>query len=208
MIPMLQDLFSKLASATTGDTLQLAQYWQEITDYYQQPDRHYHNLDHIGNLVAELKSCRHLQEDHDSLLYAAFYHDIIYDVSRNDNEEQSALLAVVRMQELNAGEEQTERCRQHILATQTHRQQETEDTNLFTDADLAILGKEPVLYQAYSQAIRAEYSIYPDELYLSGRVKVLQHFLDMPHIYKTAHFRSLYEQQARANMLEELEILR
>jgi predicted metal-dependent HD superfamily phosphohydrolase len=205
---MLQNQFLELASATTGNKLLPAQCWQEITDYYQQPGRHYHNLDHIAKLIAELESCRHLQEDHNSLLYAAFYHDIIYDVSRNDNEEQSALLAEVRMHELNAGEERTQRCRQHILATRAHRQHETGDTNLFTDADLAILGKAPEQYRAYCQAIRAEYSIYPDERYLPGRAKVLQHFLDMPYIYKTGHFQDLYEKQARINISEELVMLR
>ncbi len=205
---MLQELFLKLAATTCNDALLITQCWQEIADHYQQADRHYHNLDHITNLIAELKQCIRLQHDHDALLYAAFFHDIVYDVSRSDNEAQSALLAVARLQAFNVEKEKTERCRLHILATQAHRQEAMEDSNLFTDADLAILGKGPEQYQAYSRAIRAEYRIYPDELYFPGRAKVLQHFLDMPHIYKTSHFRDLYEKQARSNIREELEMLR
>jgi predicted metal-dependent HD superfamily phosphohydrolase len=52
--------------------------------------------------------------------------------------------------------------------------------------------------------VRREYSIYPDLLYKPGRKKVLQHFLNMEHIFKTIHFYTLYEQNARNNLNREI----
>lgn len=199
---MLQQIFIQLSSGTTNDLALQEQCWQEIADQYSSPGRHYHNLSHLENLITELDQCRPLLQNYNTVLYSVFYHDIVYHTSRSDNEEQSALLAVKRLQALP-----TEQCRLQILATKTHQRQQEEDTNLFTDADLSVLGKEPAVYRHYSQQIRQEYGIYPDELYFPGRAKVLQHFLDMPSIYKTTYFRNLYENQARHNIREELNSL-
>ncbi len=201
---MLQQVFLQLSSATTNDRALQEQYWQEIVSHYNSPDRHYHNLSHLESLIAELEPCRLLLQDYSTILYSVFYHDIVYQASRSDNEEQSAQLAVQRMQALHTGTMAAEQCRSQILATKTHQRNQEQDTNLFTDADLSVLGKEPEWYKNYSRQIRQEYAIYPDELYFPGRAKVLQHFLEMPFIYKTTHFRNLYENQARHNIREEL----
>ena len=58
------------------------------------------------------------------------------------------------------------------------------DINLFTDADLAILGAEPEIYKNYAAAIRQEYSVFPDPIYIPGRKKVLLHFLKMERLFK------------------------
>ena len=55
--------------------------------------------------------------------------------------------------------------------------------------------------------IRKEYAIYPDMLYNPGRKKVLQHFLTMDTIYKTAVYRDRYEQKAKENLQRELELI-
>ncbi len=180
------------------------QLWQEIAAGYTLPGRHYHNLDHLQNLIGELEPCKPLIDDYDVLLYAVFYHDLIYAAQRQDNEEQSAELAGNRLNALGLDPERIERCRQHILATKTHRAGADPDTLLLADADLSILGAEEDRYDSYCRQIRQEYIVYPDVLYIPGRTKVLQHFLSMSHIYKTPHFHTLYEQQARLNLQREL----
>lgn len=204
---MLQEIFKRLATATSDDSTVQEQCWQEIVVHYSQPQRYYHNLSHLENLVLELEQCRQFITDHDTMLYAVFYHDIIYDTSRSDNEEQSAVLATERMKVLNLDIESIEKCRQQILATKTHLSHLDKDTNLFTDADLAILGKAQGIYKVYSNRIRLEYGQYPDNVYFPGRAKMLQHFLEMPCIYKTSHFQALYEEQARNNIKAELQML-
>lgn len=140
----------------------------------------------------------------EALLFAAFYHDVIYDVLQQDNEERSADLAKTTLVELNIPAEVTELCNNHILATKKHEYSACADTNLFTDADVAILGALPPLYREYTGNIRREYSVYPDEVYKPGRIKVLEHFLAMPSIFKTSFFMGRYETQARENINQEL----
>jgi len=178
--------------------------WQELSRAYTQSGRHYHDLLHLGAMLAELSLVQPAIQDWDALLFALFYHDAVYEVSQTDNEAQSAQLALARLSDLGLPAERIDHCCALILATQHHAHSPLPDADLFTDADLSILGQAPETYQTYTAQIRQEYSIYPDPLYFPGRAKVLMHFLAMPHLYKTDYFRNRYEQQARTNLAAEL----
>jgi predicted metal-dependent HD superfamily phosphohydrolase len=97
-----------------------------------------------------------------------------------------------------------EQCVKLILATQKH-EPAGEEVNLFTDADLSVLGAEPESYKLYATQVRKEYGLYPDLIYNPGRKKVLQHFLAMPRIFKTDAFYEKYETTARRNLEWELD---
>lgn len=94
-----------------------------------------------------------------------------------------------------------------IRATKNHNPAD-EETNLFTDADLSILGAAPEAYEQYTRQVRREYGLYPGFLYTRGRKKVLNHFLNMPRIFKTSGFYTRYEEQARKNLRSELEAMK
>lgn len=130
----------------------------------------------------------------------------MYNTLKSNNEEKSADLAVKRLASIAFHESGRMQCQKLILATKKHEFADDE-TNLFTDADLAILGADPYVYKTYTEQIRREYKIYPDLVYKTGRKKVLQHFLEMDAIYKTEGFRGRYEDQARDNLNNELEAL-
>ncbi|WP_235594451.1 hypothetical protein [Leptospira noguchii] len=100
-----------------------------------------------------------------------YYHDVIYDVSKNDNEEKSASLAEKRLHSISFHEKKISNCKSQILATKAHLQSNDPDTNLFTDADLSISGQDWNIYSKYYKNIRMEYSIYTDEKYYKGRKK-------------------------------------
>jgi predicted metal-dependent HD superfamily phosphohydrolase len=179
------------------------QYWNEIDAAYHDPGRHYHTLHHLDHVLKELKPHQSKFEHWATIVFAIAYHDIIYSVIKNDNEEQSATLAVKRMRSLGFESSQTERCRQLILATKKHEAGDG-DTNLFIDADLSILGALHQDYVRYAGQVRKEYDIYPDLIYKPGRKKVILHFLSMPRIYKTDSFYDRYEAAARNNLQWEL----
>lgn len=179
--------------------------WTEITANYSQKHRHYHTLTHLENLLQELTPLKAQIQDWPALSWALFYHDIIYNPLKTNNEAKSAELAARRMKTLQLPESLISRCTAHIIATQKHPFSEDPDTNFFTDADLSILGKPWTDYELYSRQIRLEYKVYPDLLYYPGRKKVLAHFLAMERIYKTPHFYALYEEQARENLQREME---
>jgi predicted metal-dependent HD superfamily phosphohydrolase len=132
---------------------------------------------------------------------------MIYNVLNSDNEERSAKLAVARLNELGLPDSKIRKCEQYIIATKSHEASDDTDMNLFTDADLAILGSQPQQYLQYIEQIRQEYKYFPDIVYKPGRKKVLHHFLNMQTIYKTKEFAAKYEQQARANLSMEIEML-
>lgn len=201
----LQEIFHDLVRQY--DPAQAETLWTALENAYTAPGRFYHNLEHLGNLYAELLEVKHRATDWDTLLFTLFYHDFVYDVSQKDNEAQSAGIAEQVMQRLSCPAEQIIRCATQIRATQHHDIQPDADTNLFTDADLAILGQSQEAYLHYVEQIRKEYAIYPDALYKPGRKNVLLHLLSQNQLYKTGHFYRKYETQARANLKNELQLL-
>ncbi|MGB3179919.1 MAG: hypothetical protein WBB45_00910 [Cyclobacteriaceae bacterium] len=178
--------------------------WHEIEEAYRSGSRAYHNLDHLRHMAGELAAVEDKFNDPAAVWLSLFYHDIVYKASSGANEEKSAALAVERLSVLSVEQERLERIRDLIIATKAHDAGNDPDTMYLLDADLAILGAERGAYRGYTRKIRSEYSIYPDFLYCRGRKKVVRHFLDMERIYKTSHFSSRYESQARANLSSEL----
>jgi predicted metal-dependent HD superfamily phosphohydrolase len=204
---MLEEVFKELLTHHAVVSLMQEKFWKEIQKHYSQSNRHYHNLNHLQNMLSELEAVRHLIQDWDITLFALFYHDIIYKATSKKNEEESAELAKMRLQEIKYPTQKIEQCIRMIGATKHHTITGDTDTDLFTDADLSILGAAPASYQRYAAQVRKEYSIYPDFLYNPGRKKVLQHFLDMPAIFKTKAFQQKYETTARQNIVRELAAL-
>jgi predicted metal-dependent HD superfamily phosphohydrolase len=180
--------------------------WKEIEDEYSDPSRHYHNLLHLESLILELIPVKARFTNWSVVVFAVVYHDIVYKAIKSDNEEKSAQLAVQRLNGIAVPEESVDRCRKFILSTKSHEKAD-EEVDLFTDADLSVLGRTPDEYRLYAAQVRKEYSIYPDFLYNPGRKKVLLHFLGMRTIYKTSFFRDKYETRARENMQAELATL-
>lgn len=204
---MLKQVFLELALKYTNNTSS-EQLWHEIEKQYSDPDRHYHNLSHLDHMMGELISTRSGIEDWDTVLFSMFYHDIVYNPLAQDNEEKSAELSIGRLGETSFPEEKIYKCSSIILATKAHDWTEDNDSRIFIDADLSILGKDWNSYLHYCKQIREEYTIYPDPIYQMGRKNVLNHFLEMQRIFKTEHFFVHYEKQARQNIEKEIVILK
>lgn len=175
----------------------------DIRAAYTAPGRHYHNLQHLGHLVRELESVRGSIAGWNLLMLAAAYHDVVYDTSRPDNEEASAVCAADGLRPF-LGTARLQHLCDIILATKHHGHSPDSDTNLFCDADLAILGAAPDVYDGYARRIRLEYSRFPDELYHPGRTAVLSKLLEQPALFKTGVFQGRYESAARENIRREI----
>ncbi len=200
----LKELFINLVNTYTTESGRAGILWDEIEKHYSHKSRHYHNLAHLDNLLHELTTIKEQIGHWDAMLFAIFYHDVIYNVMKKDNEERSAVMAGLRLSSINFPVPATAVCCRHIEATKSHELNHSDDTNLFTDADLSILGKDGEQYKTYCEQVRKEYSIYPDMIYKPGRKKVLGHFLGMERIYKTEVFYDKYEMRARENMRREM----
>ena len=200
----LKSIFLELVNTYNSDKSIAPIYWKEIEKKYNSARRYYHTTTHLEKLIDEIDSCKRLIADWDTLLFSVFYHDIIYNVLKSNNEERSADLAVKRLSTTKFPLDRINICKEQIIATKTHLFSNNEDTNLLTDADLSVLGQPSNGYEKYCEQIRKEYSIYPDIVYKPGRKKVLSHFLNMEKIFKTSFFYEKYEFQARKNLESEL----
>ena len=207
MTTALQLDFQLLLNPYSMDQNLMESYWSEITLQYGASHRYYHNFTHLQNMIEELSPIKKEIYNWELLLIAVFYHDIIYQASAQDNEEQSALLAQDRLSKIHLPESDILLVYNQIIATKQHHKSIHTDTNYLLDADLSILGKDWDQYYAYCQDIRKEYAIYPDSLYYAGRKKVLTHFLNFPEIFKTDYFKGKYEDQARLNLAREINLL-
>lgn len=204
---MLKELFLSIASQYSSDAELKRKMWLEIETNYSRKKRHYHNLSHLENLLLELSDVKALVQNWNAVVLAVFYHDVVYKAHRKDNEEQSALLAEKHLQLLNCDPSLIDQVNKLILATKSHQLSDDNDVNLFTDADLSILGNDWETYKDYCSNVRKEYAIYPDLLYKPGRKKALQHFLLMDRIFKTYHFQRKYEISAKKNIEQEISAL-
>lgn len=204
---MLKIIFTELVKKYTTDDLLCKQLWNEVVINYCDAGRYYHNLNHLEAIIGELSDVRDRIPQWDTALFSVFYHDIVYNALRSDNEAQSADKAQIRLHEMGFPKDQTTQCVLQILATKGHEPGNDLTTQLFIDADLAILGKAPKKYTEYSENLRKEFFVYTDSEYKAGRKKVLKYFLAMDRIFKSEHFYNKYERQARINIEAELSSL-
>lgn len=204
---VLKETFIGLLTNYTDNNSLINELWIEIEHNYSSKERYYHTLQHLDNLLAQLIEIKDEIQNWDVILFTLYYHDIIYNSLKSDNEEQSAELAEKRMKQLATSDSILERCKMQILATKSHIKSTDTDTNYFTDADLSILGQTWEVYSTYHKSVRKEYSIYPDVVYNLGRKKVLHHFISMDRIFKTDFFYNKFEMKAKENMQNELKLL-
>jgi predicted metal-dependent HD superfamily phosphohydrolase len=178
--------------------------YDEMIAAYAAPGRHYHNLKHIEDCLAALESVSGLSErDRETLTAAIWWHDIVYDATRSDNEELSARLA-----EQNVAAGLREEVGRLVRLTKSHHVEPGDHLGaVMISIDLCILGAEPSAYDTYAAAIRKEYAHVAEDAYRKGRAAVLAHFAARPVIYPDASFAAKFEKPARANIARELKTL-
>jgi predicted metal-dependent HD superfamily phosphohydrolase len=178
---------------------------EELVAAYTAPGRHYHNLAHIEDCLGALARVDHLSPLEREILSAAiWWHDVVYDATRADNEELSAQLA-----EQHVREDLRQEVGRLIRLTKTHDVQPDDRLGaILISIDLSILGAEPTRYDAYAAAIRQEFIHVPEGDYRAGRARVLSQFAARPVIFPDTVFAARYDRQARENLARELASLR
>jgi predicted metal-dependent HD superfamily phosphohydrolase len=209
MINFLKEEWFQLTSKFTTNNDDIDILWKEIKVQYELKTRHYHNLFHINSMLKQAKSNKHSIKDYNTFLLAIWYHDIIYKPTKKNNEEESALFAEKRLKKLNLDKKTITKAIKLINSTKNHDVilDENLDNAYLLDIDLSILGSAWEDYQKYIDNIRKEYKIYPKLIYNKGRKQVLKHFLERDTLFFTEEYQSKFENQARQNILKEIELL-
>lgn len=177
--------------------------WNELEKKYTETSRAYHNLSHLYSMFNVLDEAG-FTSSNPVLEYAIWYHDIVYNSKKKDNEKQSAIIFKENCHSF-LGEDVIQEVETVILSTEKHYPlSNSQEVEWMLDLDLFVLCSPKEIYQKYADAIRAEYKWVPKLLYKRGRKKVLQSFLKRDRIYFSDYFYEYYENIARENLQNEL----
>jgi predicted metal-dependent HD superfamily phosphohydrolase len=177
---------------------------------YSAPERHYHNLEHLGEMFRVVGRLAAHTDDPLAVQLAIWFHDVVYDPRAKDNEAHSAALAAEMLSPLGIPAATIDRVARLVNATAHLAPAEPtadRDTAVLLDADLAILGAAEERYRRYAADIRKEYAFVPDADYRKGRAAVLRLFLARPRIFVNQLLFEEGEARARANLAAELKEL-
>lgn len=141
----------------------------------------------------------------DSIELAIWFHDIIYDPKKNDNEAQSAEYFSRHLGSLIEKNLASEVVRLIIATDPRTARTSKADEDLLSDIDLSILSSSSKDYNIYCAAVRSEYSFVSNSDFSTGRRAILEQFLQEP-IFATTLFADR-EQQARINIQQEISSL-
>jgi len=185
-----------------------SKWYTTVCDYYAEPWRYYHTLNHINELFAyfdqwhpKLRKAAHVE-------LAIWFHDVIYQPKSSVNEEESVKLFVAFCEDTAQPPTLCSVVSNYIIATKSHKINDADDDDLkyFLDFDLSILGKPEPAYDIYADQIRNEYIHYSDKDFCNGRIKVLNH-LASGGLFITKDFQDLLEEKAKRNLLREAKTL-
>jgi predicted metal-dependent HD superfamily phosphohydrolase len=191
-----------------GDSPTSRTEWAAVVAAWSEPHRRYHDLAHLAAVLGLVGELAGAAADPDAVRLAAWYHDVVYDPERTDNERISADRARAGLRGLvpDALVDEVERL---VLLTAGHDPAADDaDGAVLCDADLAVLAGPPEAYATYASAIREEYRHLSDEEFTAGRIAVLEHLLALPALYRTPRAATLWTERATANLTAELALLR
>ena len=204
---LLQERFSRLWERcllpNVPGNVELA--WSKLERHYSEPHRVYHDREHLAHCMEQLDLANGLINQPEQVEMAIWFHDIINEPGVRDNEQCSAdyfrglatglfdpgfIEAVVEL----------------ILAT-THREAPTDpDQQFICDIDLASFGCPWECFFRDSSAVKAEFSGTEEEYY-RGKQAFLEAMLGRRRIFLTDFFNARYEQQARDNIRQLIELM-
>lgn len=199
----INERYNLILKDLTISNIEIESMWKDLLSHYSEKFRKYHNIEHLEQMFYQYDLYKAKVENPLEVAISIFYHDIIYQVSRKDNEAKSADYAknLFKNKEINM-----QIIKDLILATKDHNAK-TNDEKFMVDFGLSILGQNGESYLEYCKKIRKEYRIYPNLIYNPGRKKVLMHFLEKERIFQTDIFYQQFEKKARLNLQTELDSL-
>lgn len=165
----------------------------------------------MRHIVCMLKNCDRLNrlfQSPDATALAIFFHDVIYEPARRDNEERSARVMMETLQSI-VDHTVLSRAEFAILATKQHLKTDDGDVNLMLDFDIYVLGQEWPVYERYACGVMHEFvPVCGEQAYREGRVKLfLEPTIARGQIFITEMFKEL-DGPAIRNMQSEIGILK
>jgi predicted metal-dependent HD superfamily phosphohydrolase len=193
------------AAGATADDDSVAAAGAELLNRWQEPHRHYHDAQHLAEVLAAVDDLATDAADAPAVRLAAWFHDAVYEGRPGEDEQRSADLAREVLGGLGVPAPRSEHVADLVQMTLHHDPAPGDaDGAVLCDADLAILAADADRYTRYVRAVRAEYEHVPESMFRTGRAMVLKALEAMPRLYRTTTGRQRWEEAARANLAREL----
>ena len=182
-----------------------------LIERWSTPDRRFHNLRHLINMLARVDELAEESHDPDIMRVACWYHGCVFssDVEEvirgngGEDETASAAFAEADLRHLGVPMETVKRVCCLIVNLKRHMLAEDDiDAQALIDADLGTLAVDPQTYTEYVRLLREEYSHIPVEEYLSGRLTIVSRLLDRDHLFHSP-LGQRWEHPARENLAAE-----
>jgi predicted metal-dependent HD superfamily phosphohydrolase len=175
-------------SAVTGRSLR--QRRRDLGARCAESHRRYHGIVHVRAVVRDVAvlaaELRLPAEERAVLVIAAGAHDVVYDGRPGDDERRSASWARYWLAQAGVGKAHVAKAGELVLATAAHSASPDDLAAwVLLDADLAILGADPAVYDRYRLAVREEYAALGESAWRAGRAAVMSGLLARDPLYGT-----------------------
>lgn len=191
---------------------QLRDMGTNLITLWSTPDRAFHNLRHLIDLLTRVDELSEETRNPDLVRLAAWYHGAIFSVSadqaihRNGGEDEaaSAALAYEELTAAGVSEKNANRVSELIMNLRRHDLPTSDiDAAALSDADLGCLAIEPQRYREYSRLIYSEYAHLPLLTYLRTRTTIVRKLLARDRLFASP-LGQHWELPARENLEAEL----
>ena len=203
-------------AGATAPTEEILAVGDGLLERWNQPDRHFHNLRHLADVLGRVDELAEETHDADVVRLAAWYHGAIFDAKGGatyankggEDETASAALADAELTRLGVPEPAVRRVAHLLNALVRHAPDASDfDCAVLCDADLAMLAAEPQRYKEYLKDVRDEYAHIPKPDYVRARIAILTKLLDRRTLFSSP-LGAAWEEAARQNLDAELQRLR
>jgi predicted metal-dependent HD superfamily phosphohydrolase len=180
---------------------------RRLLDGYQESQRHYHTLEHIEQCLGMFDQCKSLASNPDALELAVWFHDVIFEPGKRDNEKRSAQLYLKLSEGVH--DESTRGLVDRLIMATLHDGSSLADSDAIymVDIDLSSFGLSWEEFLQDSQNLRRENAELSDAEYYRKKANFQNFLLAKERFYLSDYFAERLETQARANLARYFEYL-
>ncbi len=180
---------------------------QRLLDGYREPQRHYHTLAHIEQCLGMFDQCRSLASNPDALELAVWFHDVIFEPGKSDNEKRSAQLYLQFSNEVQ--DETTRGLVDRLIMATLHDGSSLTDSDAMymVDIDLSSFGLSWEEFLQDSQNLRLESAELSDAEYYRRKTDFQNWLLARERFYLSDYFAERLETRARENLARYFEYI-
>lgn len=225
----LEERWTTDTAGLPGGAAAASSWWSRVAARYGEEQRAYHTLRHVGEVLSRLDehaaadaaansgrgTAALAADERLAASLAAWFHDVVYDPRRADNEELSAVELDEFAAECGVPANVHALARAAIVATAGHAEPDPASlpdsmpgaaaaVRAVLDADLAVLGRPPAAYDEYAGQVRREYAFVPVETFRRRRADVLRGLVARQRLYFTDLWHGRLDAAARLNLQREI----